>query len=70
MNFDELKDPEFQEKLKEAKTPEDLIALAKAVGFELSDAELEAIAGGGFWDCGDACSAKDWTNYVPLSLGG
>jgi hypothetical protein len=51
MNFEDLKNPEFQEKLKNAQTPEELAALAKAEGVELSDEQLEIIAGG--WREGD-----------------
>ena len=49
MNFDDLKNPELQEKLKSAKTPEELVALAKEEGLELSDDQIEAISGG--WGC-------------------
>lgn len=52
MNFDDLA-PEIQEKAKDCKTPEDILALAKAEGHELSDVELEAISGGEFWECED-----------------
>ena len=31
-------------------TPNDILALAKEEGFELSDDEPEGIAGGGFWE--------------------
>jgi hypothetical protein len=31
----------------EGKTPEDIIALAKEEGYDLSDAELEQVSGGG-----------------------
>ena len=56
MNFDDLKNPELQEKLRAAKTPEDILALAKEEGYELTGDQLEAINGGGFWDtCND-----DW----------
>ena len=51
MNFEDLKTPELQEKLKSAKTPEELAALAKEEGVELSDAALEALSGGFTWDC-------------------
>ena len=59
MNFEDLA-PELQKKAKACKSPEELLALAKAEGYELSDAELEQVAGGGFWDdCGDQCLDKD-----------
>ena len=49
MNFEDLKNPELQEKLKAAKTPEDLVALAKDEGMELTDEQLESLAGGSEW---------------------
>ena len=49
MNFEDLT-PELQEKAKACATPEELLALAKAEGYELSDAELEQVSGGGFRD--------------------
>lgn len=39
---------EQQEKLDAAETPQDLIALAEEVGYELSEEELDAISGGGW----------------------
>ena len=33
MSFEDLKNPELQEKLKNAQTPEELVALAKAEGY-------------------------------------
>ena len=50
MNFEDLKNPELQEKLKAAETPEDILAIAKEEGFPLTDDQLEAISGGGDWD--------------------
>ena len=50
MGFDELRDPALQEKLKAAKSPDEILALTKEEGYELGDAELDQIAGGGFWD--------------------
>ena len=50
MNFEDLKNPELQEKLKSMKTPEEVLALAKEEGFELSDDQIEAISGGHAWD--------------------
>ena len=52
MNFEDLKDPAFQEKQKNAKDADELVALAKSEGVELSDEQLEAIAGGN-WRQGD-----------------
>lgn len=43
------------EKAKSCKTPEDMLALAKEEGYQLSDEELEGIAGG-VWDCFPDCS--------------
>ena len=52
MGFEDLKNPELQEKLKNARTPEELVVLARAEGVELTDEQLEAIAGGS-WREGD-----------------
>ena len=38
--------PEQHEKLIDCKTPEEILALAKAEGYELSDEELEDVSGG------------------------
>ena len=39
--------PEQQQKAKACETPEEMLALAQEEGYELSDADLEQIAGGG-----------------------
>ena len=49
MKFSDLT-PEQQEKARACKTPEDMLALAKAEGYELSDEDLEAVSGGNAWD--------------------
>lgn len=49
MNFEDLT-PEQQEKARACKTPEEVLALARQEGYELSDAELDGIAGGA-WAC-------------------
>lgn len=54
MEFKDLT-PEQQDKLKACETPEDILALAKEAGYELDDAELDAIAGG----------AKNWFPTCP-----
>ena len=43
---------EQQEKAKECKTPEEILALAEEEGFELSDEEIEQVSGG-TWGGGD-----------------
>lgn len=45
MNFEELT-PAQKEKVLACQTPEDLLALAEEEGFELSDEDLEGVAGG------------------------
>lgn len=48
MNFDDLT-PEQKEKALACKTPEEVFALAKEEGLELSDEELKAVSGGICW---------------------
>lgn len=45
MDFNDLT-PEQQEKARACKTPEDILALAKEEGIELSDEELSAVSAG------------------------
>ena len=47
MDFNDLT-PEQQEKARACKTPEDVLALAKEDGIELTDEQIEAVSGG--WD--------------------
>lgn len=63
MKFEELT-PKQQEKARACKTPEDILALAKEEGYELSEEELDGIAGGGDWD--DPCSGKDCSAFTPF----
>ena len=53
MNFEDLKNPELQEKLRSAKTPEEILAIAQEEGYALSDAELADVSGNGCWACSD-----------------
>ena len=39
------------DKLRECKTPEDILALAQAEGYELTDEELQQVTGGGDGYC-------------------
>ena len=64
MDIEKLKDPALQQKLRDASSPEELLAIASEEGYELPDAELDAVAGGNAWDdiwadCPDYCSPLD-----------
>ena len=50
MEFENLS-PELREKAKACKSVEDILALAKEEGYELSDEELAAVSGGVNWSC-------------------
>ena len=63
MKFEELSS-ELQEKAKACKTPEDILTLAQEEGYELSDDDLEAIAGGGFWDCDEKATCPRKYSYL------
>ena len=59
---------EHKKKIEAAQTPEELLALAKDAGYELSPEQLESVAGGG-WKCDsyvDPCP-KDYCPgiYIP-----
>ncbi len=40
---------ELKDKIRDCKTPEEILALAKEEGYKLSDEELEGISAGGVW---------------------
>jgi len=48
--------PELREKAMACQTPEELLALAKKEGYKLSEAEIEAVSGGGW----SGCSTDVW----------
>ena len=52
MNIDDLS-PEMRERARACGTPEELLELAKEEGYELSDEELDGLAGG--W-----CTDHEW----------
>lgn len=57
MTFEELT-PELKEKAQSCKTSDELLALAKNEGYDLSDDELEAVSGG--WGCSEfKCISDD-----------
>ena len=71
MNVEDLT-PEQMEKIRSCKTPEELLAVAEEVGYELSSEELEAVTGGADW--WDECSCDgsgyergvDCSHYTPF----
>ena len=50
MKFEDLT-PEQKEKAKECKNADELVELAKSEGVELTDDQLDSIAGGTWYDC-------------------
>ena len=59
MTFDDLTD-EQKAQIKACETADELIALAEAEGMELSDEQLESIAGGGNFWCPTATSCPNF----------
>ena len=57
ISFEDLT-PEQMEKARQCKNPSDLIELAKSEGIELTDGQLEAIAGGEDWRSCESFSPK------------
>jgi len=49
MRFEDMS-PELKEKALTCTTPEEVLALAKESGYELSAEELEAVSGGVSWE--------------------
>ena len=48
MDFENVPE-ELREKARKCKTPEEILALANEVGYELTDEEVQAIVGGSVW---------------------
>ena len=46
MTIDHFKNSELQEKLKNVKNGEELVALAESEGYEFADEQLDSISGG------------------------
>ena len=61
MDFDKISD-ELKAKALKCKTPEEVLELARSEGYDLTDEQLQSIAGGSIdWDC----LYHDCTNYKP-----
>ena len=56
MEFKDLT-PEQQDKIRACNTPEEILDLAKLEGIELSEEQLEQVAGGSGWSEGAICPA-------------
>ena len=52
------------EKARSCKTPEELLALAKAEGYELTSEEFETAAGGSDWLKPSDCIGKNCAGYT------
>lgn len=63
VRFDEL-GPDLQARARGCKTPEEMLALAKEEGHELTLEELEAISGGEHWGC--KCD-EEYSSYNPVN---
>ena len=63
MRYEDLT-PEQQSKARACETPEEILALDKEEGYELSDEELQAISGGIKWRCSD----KTCPSFAPCPL--
>ena len=59
INFDDLS-PELKDKLASCESPDDYAKLAKSVGIELTEEELDSISGGGIWGGGCKKSAEKY----------
>ena len=69
MNIDDMNlSPELREKAKACKTPDEMLALAKAEGYKLSEEELAAVSGGASWgSCSDyevLCRGMDYDCWL------
>lgn len=66
MNFADIPDS-IRERALACKSPEELLALAKKEGYELSGADLDAVSGGDNWDLKPNCSNHCTHNCVGLA---
>lgn len=64
MDFDKLSD-EQKAKVLACKTPEELLALARESGYELSDDELSSVSGGASWTSALSWECDGYKNPCP-----
>ena len=69
MNFEDVS-PELRERALNAKTPEDVLKLAKEEGYELSDEQLEDISGGSWYVTGKDVPLYNCPGHSTSGLGG
>lgn len=55
---------EQRQKIESAQSPEELLAIAKETGYELSSDQMEAIAGGDDWRCPKASECPQYCPYL------
>lgn len=55
---------EQKKKVEAARSPEELLALAKEIGYELTPEQLEAVAGGDDWRCPKASECPEYCPYL------
>lgn len=55
---------EQKKAIENAKTPEELLAIAKETGYELTPEQLEAAAGGDDWRCPKASECPQYCPYL------
>ena len=76
MNIDDIKNSKLQEKLRGAESTEDILAVIQEEGVELTDEQLDGIAGGSWYDTGGSstptcpwCGSSDVTHLGANSRG-
>ena len=57
---------EQKQKIEAAQTPEELLAVAKETGYELSEEQMESIAGGIDWSCLRDCQKDNCPHLCGL----
>ena len=55
---------EQKKKVEAAQSPEELLALAKEAGYELSPEQLDSVAGGDDWRCPKASECPNYCPYL------